>query len=261
MDYRSILAGLLVGILVGMTGMGGGSLMTPLLIWLFHYKAKVAVGADLAYSAVMKMFGSWPHYKAGTVDTKLAWQLAIGSIPGSLLGVAWSKWLEHHYGDGAEAILKSMIGFALLLTAIVLIIRSIPSVERWLRTRRPVSAEPRAIHLAWTISIGAVFGFLVGVTSVGSGALFGIAFLLVFGLGVRRMVGTDIFHAFLLTTAAAIGKAVAGDVDYHLVGNLLIGAIPGILIGSKLAVKLPEKFLRPTLATVLVISGFKLIHP
>lgn len=257
MDPRASVTGLLVGFLVGLTGMGAGSLMTPILVALLHYKAKFAVGSDLAYAAVMKMFGAWQHRRAGTVDLGLSLRLAAGSVPASLLGVWWSHRLEQRLGDEGERVILRLLGVMLILTAAVLVSRTIPAVERLLQKR--AEQPPPQRGLLWAIGIGAVLGFLVGVTSVGSGALFGVAMLMVFGLKTRDMVGTDIFHAALLSAAAAAGHIWAGNVDYPLVGSLLLGAVPGILMGSRLSTRLPEQALRPTLATVLLLSGLKMM--
>jgi uncharacterized membrane protein YfcA len=252
---HDILAGLLVGILVGMTGVGGGSLMAPILIYLFHFKAKVAVGSDLAYAAIAKVFGAWQHARYGTVDFRLAFQMAIGSVPSSLLGVWVLHKVDKHSSAVATSLVTHLLGFALILVAVTLIIRSVPALSRRLTLKAPEPDKPRSI--AWPIGIGIVFGFLVGITSVGAGALFGAAMILVFGLGVKEVVGTDIFHAVILSGVAALGHVIIGDVDFRLVGGLLIGAIPGMLIGSRLSAKTPDFVLRPTLATVLLASGLR----
>lgn len=255
MDPRASLTGLLVGFLVGMTGMGAGSLMAPLLIVFLHYKAKFAIGSDLAYAAIMKLFGAWQHRRHGNVDTALCWRLALGSVPASLLGVWWSHSLVQRMGEAAEHVLVRILGATLILVSLLLVARMLPGVEQRLR-RADRPRPPRG--LAWAVTIGAAIGFLVGITSVGSGTLFGVALLFVFGLGAREMVGTDIYHAAILSTAAALGHVAAGNVNYPLVGSLLLGAVPGILLGSRLSLRLPEAVLRPTLATVLLLSGLKM---
>jgi uncharacterized membrane protein YfcA len=204
----------------------------------------------------MKLFGAWQHRRAGNVDAGLSWRLALGSVPASLLGVWWSHSLVERMGNGAEHILVRILGGTLILVSLFLIARMLPAVERRLKAIPKLRPEHR---LPWAVCVGAGIGFLVGITSVGSGTLFGVALLLVFGLGAREMVGTDIYHAAILSTAAALGHVVAGDVNYPLVGSLLIGAVPGILLGGRLSLRLPESFLRPTLATVLLLSGLKMI--
>ncbi len=249
------LAGLIVGILIGLTGVGGGSLMAPILIYVFHFKAKVAVGSDLTYAAVAKIFGSWQHYQHGSVNIRLALQMAIGSVPSSLLGIWLLHKVDQRSSAAAESLITHLLGFVLILVALTLIVRSIPAVSRRLTLKAAEPHAPRSI--GWAIGIGAVFGFMVGITSVGGGALFGVALILVFGLGMKEVVGTDIFHAVILSGAAALGHIAIGDVNWDLVGGLLLGAIPGILIGSRLATRTPEFVLRPTLATVLLASGLK----
>jgi uncharacterized protein len=257
MDVKYAFTGLIVGLLVGMTGMGGGSLMTPLLIILFKFKASVAVGSDLAYSAVMKVFGSFVHKKAGTVDMPLVWRLCAGSIPGSLLGSFCIAGLEHIYGKTAEHILTRTIGVMLVLVAASLLIRSFKFIRDLIPMPKVAAAHRKSLIFA--VPVGFVLGFLVGLTSVGSGAFFAVAFMLIFGLRSKEMVGTDIVHAMLLTMAAACAHVYNGDVNFRLVGNLLIGAIPGIVIGSKLCAITPYRILRPTLATVLLLSGLKIL--
>lgn len=255
MDLRYSLTGLFVGFLVGLTGMGGGSLMTPLLWLVGHVKLKVAIGSDLTYAAIMKVFGSWQHFKAGNVDVGLALKLAAGSVPASLLGVWYTQHLEARYGAHAQSILGHILGAVLVLVAVLLVVRSLPAVKS--RIGHLPNAQKRQKSLLWTLPIGAVLGFLVGITSVGSGSLFGVVLLLVFGMGVKEMVGTDVFQATLLSIAAAAGHMWAGDVNFPLVGTLLIGAVPGILVGSRLATRLPDRVLQPTLATILLVIGLK----
>jgi len=256
MWWHNIIAGLVVGILVGMTGMGGSSLMAPILIYLFHFKAKYAVGSDLAYGAISKFFGAWRHKSMGNVDTKLVWQLAIGSIPASLVGVYVLHWLDKRGGEAASHTITSIIGYALILVSIVVLVRSVPKVEAWFEQRQMY--VPRH-SLAWAVSVGVVGGFLVGLTSIGGGTLFGVALILIFGLKPKQTVGTDIFHSCLLAAVAAVGHFFAGDVDITLVEGLLIGAIPGVLIGSNLTAKMPDRALRPALGTILLLIGLRTI--
>lgn len=257
MDLRYSLTGLFVGFLVGLTGMGGGSLMTPLLWLVGHIKLKVAIGSDLTYAAIMKIFGSWQHYRADNVNVGLALKLSAGSVPASLLGVWYVQHLQTRYGNGAESILGHILGAVLVLVAAVLVIRMIPAVNT--RFGNDPKAVKRRTSWLWTVPIGAVLGFLVGITSVGSGSLFGVVLLLVFGMGAKEMVGTDVFQATLLSIAASAGHMWAGDVNFSLVGVLLVGAIPGILVGSRLATRLPDRVLQPTLATILLVIGVKAI--
>ncbi|HEX5322911.1 MAG TPA: sulfite exporter TauE/SafE family protein [Capsulimonadaceae bacterium] len=258
MDLRYSLTGLFVGFLVGLTGMGGGSLMTPILYLFLHTKLKIAIGSDLAYGAIMRIFGSWQHFKAKNVNVGLALRLAAGSVPASLVGVWYTKHLEAQFGPSAQHILARFLGVALMLVAVSLVLRLIPSIKKKLLNNPKL--EERQKSLLWTLPIGVVLGFLVGVTSVGAGALFGASMLLLFGMGVKEMVGTDVFQATLLSAAAAAGHMIINDVNYTLVATLLIGAIPGILVGSRLATRLPDKVLQPALATVLLCVGLAVLR-
>jgi len=256
MDPRYSVVGLLVGILVGMTGMGGGSLMTPILILLIGIKPTVAVGSDLAYAAITKIVGGWHHRKAGFVDMKLAMRMAMGSVPASLLGVYVLHNMEKKYGAVVQGFVSRSLGTMLIIVSVAMLLRFTRVIKRIEIPGRP---RMRRKGYFWPILIGSILGFIVGVTSVGSGTLFGVAMLLVFGMGAHEMVGTDIYHAAMLTIAAASAHVVAGNVNYNLVGSLLIGSIPGVLIGSRVATKMPQNVLRPTLAIVLLLSGIKMI--
>lgn len=257
MNLHNSLAGLLVGFLVGMTGMGGASLMAPVLILLFHVKAKYAIGSDLAYAAVAKMFGAWQQHRAETVNHRLVAWLAVGSIPSSLVGV----WVLHKIdttGVAAEKIIAHILGAMLVLVAALLLLRSIPKVEAWFQRRQP---REENFKPATAVISGIVGGFLVGLTSIGAGSLFGVALILLFGQKAKKMVGTDIFHGCILSAVAAGGHMFAGDVDYPLVGSLLIGAIPGVLLGGVVSSRMPEHALRPTLGTVLLLTGVRILAP
>src|SRR5579871_2298176 len=255
-NLQNSLAGLLVGFLVGLTGMGGASLMAPILILIFHVRAKFAVGSDLAYLAVAKSLSAWQHGSAGNVDWRIAGQLALGSVPASLLGVWLLHKIDKHNSLQADLLITRLLGIVLILVALILVVRSIPKVEKWLLERHERGVEK---GIGWTIAIGAAGGLLDGLTSVGAGTLFGVVLLLMFGLSAKKMVGTDLFHAALLSVAAASAHAWAGDVDYPLVGSLLIGAIPGILLGGSICARMPDRALRPTLATVLLLSGLRVL--
>jgi uncharacterized membrane protein YfcA len=258
MDLRYSVVGLFVGFLVGLTGMGGGALMTPILYLFMHTKLKVAIGSDLTYAAIMKIFGSWQHFRAKNVNVGLALRLAAGSVPASLVGVWYTKHLEAQFGPNAQHVLARFLGAAIVLVAASLILRSIPAIKDRF-TLSAEKAEKRQKSLLWTLPIGALLGFLVGVTSVGSGSLFGVALLLLFGMGAKEMVGTDVFQATLLSAAAAAGHMWINDVNYGLIATLLIGAIPGILVGSRLATRVSDRVLQPTLATVLLLTGLAVL--
>jgi uncharacterized protein len=253
-DPRLAFAGLLVGVLVGTTGMGGGSLLTPILVLLFGFDPGVAIGTDILHGAIFKSFGAVRHRTLGTVHARLASWMLLGSAPMSLVGVALSSWLVRNYGDGVQSVQAQVLGVALVFGGLGLFLRSVIS-------RRNVSDAPFLLSnrdRLIAFSLGFFGGFIVGLTSVGSGTFFGLVMILAFPLTARKIVGTDIFHAAVLLWVAGFGHFVAGSVDMTAVGWLLLGSIPGVLLGSQVSVRVPEQALRVSLATVLVASGIKL---
>ena len=257
MTWQFTLTGLLIGGLVGLTGMGGGSLLTPILVILFGFQPTYAVGTDILHGAIFKSFGAIRHRRLGTVHARLTFWMFLGSGPMSLLGVSLATWLSHHYGDGVQSIEAYAIGAALVLGGLGLVAKTLvkvgvqPDDAPFLLTRRD----------RWVaFAIGAVFGFVVGLTSVGSGTFFGLVMLLVYPLTVAKIVGTDIFHAAALLWVAGVGHLVAGNVDLHAMAWLLLGSIPGVLLTSQLTLRLPGEALRLGLATVLILSGIKLVN-
>lgn len=256
MDWKLSLAGLLIGLLVGMTGMGGGSLMTPMLILVFGFKPTVAIGTDILHGAIFKSFGAARHRQLGHVHARLAMWMLIGSAPASLLGVALSTYLSDRYGDGYESAAQQVLGIALVVGGIGFFVKA------FLRPHgndAPFLLQRHDKVIA--LVIGVFGGFIVGLTSVGSGTFFGLVMMVAFPLTAAKIVGTDLFQAALLLWVAGFGHFVTGSVDLHATGWLLIGSIPGVLLGSQLTVKLPERSLRVTLALVLSLSGVKLIDP
>ena len=250
MTWQFTLAGLFVGVLVGMTGMGGGSLMTPMLILLFGFDPKTAVGTDILHGAVFKSFGAFQHRYFGNVHTKLALWMLAGSAPLSLVGVA----IAGSFSDSTQSTMGKIVGFTLVLGGLGFLVKTFLRVT-------PAVAD---FELTWdkrvlALLIGASFGLIVGLTSVGSGTFFGLALLLLFPLTASRIVGTDLLHAALLLWVAGAGHLVQGNVDLHAMGWLLIGSIPGVIIGSHLSIRVPERPLRIAFAFVLVLSGIKLI--
>ncbi len=258
MTWQFTLTGLLIGGLVGLTGMGGGSLLTPILVILFGFKPTYAVGTDILHGAVFKSFGAVRHRRLGTVHARLVFWMFLGSGPMSLLGVAFATWLTNRYGDGVQSVEAYAIGAALVLGGIGLLAKTLiklgmqPDDAPFILTRRD----------RWiAFTIGAVFGFVVGLTSVGSGTFFGLVMVLVYPLTISKIVGTDIFHAAALLWVAGAGHLIAGNVDLHAMFWLLLGSIPGVLLSSQLTLKVPEEGLRLGLAGVLILSGIKLIDP
>jgi uncharacterized membrane protein YfcA len=257
MDPVIILFGLGVGLLVGATGMGGGSLMTPLLILLFGINPVVAVGTDLAYGAITKTVGGWRHLRAGTVQLGLVGWLAAGSCPGSLIGVWLLERLRDAFGDDFDTFMLVSIAAALLLIGALILWRALARSANAERGRPDFRIEGR--HKVAAVALGAFVGFVLGITSAGSGTLISIGLIIGFRLTPRRVVGTDVVHAALLLWVAALAHLVSGNIDFGLMGTILIGSLPGVWIGTAVAVRLPERGLRPALGIVLLTSGLALI--
>ena len=256
MDPAIIFFGLGIGILVGMTGMGGASLMTPMLILVFGISPVTAIGTDIFYAAVTKTVGGYQHLKLKTVHRGLAFWLACGSVPSALVGVYVIELLQRSYGEDLDKLVLGMLGGALLVVGFATLLRSI--------FLKSVIAERSAMHLytrhiVAAVITGVVTGFVIGLTSAGSGTLIAIALISIFRLVPQRVVGTDIFHAAVLLWAAGIAHWIGGNVDFVLAGNILIGSIPGVLIGGALSVKAKTGVLRGALAVVLIASGTTLV--
>jgi uncharacterized protein len=254
-DPRLTVAGLLIGVLVGMTGMGGGALMTPILIFLFNFNPSVAIGTDILHGAVFKSFGALRHRRLGTVHARLGGWMLAGSAPTSLGGVVVATFLTDRYGDTTDSVQAKVLGVTLILGAVAFVAKAL--THRAITGTRLGRLTNRERIVA--ILIGAVGGFIVGLTSVGSGTLFALAMLLAFPLAARVVVGTDIFHAAALLLVAGVGHLVAGNVDLGAMAWLLTGSIPGVLIGSQVSVGLPDRALRFALATTLGLSGLTLV--
>jgi len=258
MDPAIVLFGLGVGILVGLTGMGGGSLMTPLLILVFGIKPVVAVGTDLAYAAVTKTVGGWRHFTKGTMFTPLAVWLAVGSCPGALIGVWLLEQLRDVFGDDFDTFMLVSISAALLTIGGLILLRALALSEAARRERGEFEMARR--HKIAAVSLGFSVGIILGVTSAGSGTLIAMGLILGFRLSPRRVVGTDVLHAAVLLWVAALAHVVAGNVDWGLAGTILIGSVPGVWLGTYLATRVPEGGLRPALGIVLLTSGIALLR-
>jgi uncharacterized protein len=257
MDPAIILFGLGVGILVGTTGMGGGSLMTPLLILVFGVKPVVAVGTDLAYAAVTKTVGGWRHFRKGTVFPRMAFWLAVGSCPGALVGVWLLDRLRGAWGDDFDTFMLVAIGAALLLTGGLVLLRALALADYAARERDAFRMQTR--HKVAALALGGSIGFVLGITSAGSGTLIAIGLILGFRLSPHRVVGTDVAHAAVLLWVAAAAHLVSGNIDFGLAGTILIGSVPGVWLGAHLSTRLPQEWLRLALATVMLASGLSLV--
>lgn len=253
--YLSI-TGLLVGFLVGLTGMGGGALLTPILIFLFGFEPSLAIGTDIAYAAITKVFGSWRHLKQGSVDRGLALWLALGSVPAGILGATAVEFIKNNYGDRVDSVLYRAIGAALILVGVLLVIRLLMKVDKIYPAEDLKMSAARKLA---TVTIGASTGFLIGLTSVGSGTLLAMFLILFYPLATRRIVGTDVFHATILLGATALAQLRFGNVDGWMVASLLLGSVPGVIAGSHMTTRTPTRLLRFALAVVLVLSGIALL--
>lgn len=256
-DPLIVVFGLGVGVLVGMTGIGGGSLMTPMLILVFGVQPVTAIGTDLAYGAVTKTLGGWRHWRQGTVDLSISTWMALGSVPAAVLGVVALKALQRGDKQSFDDIVLIAVAAALVLCGITMLARRLLSS----------SIDSERAHVELTrgqktaaVAFGLTIGFVLGVTSAGSGSLITVALILVFRITPRRVVGTDVFHAAILLWAAALAHLVAGDIDYGLAATILIGSLPGVWIGSALTSRVPVAALRTSLGLLLIGAGLALIQ-
>lgn len=253
MDPAIVLFGFGIGAMVGMTGMGGGTLMTPLLIFLFGVKPVTAIGTDIFYAAVTKTVGGWRHLKMGTVNMKLAYWMAAGSVPAAVSGVWAISILQSKVGEEElDSIVYALLGGTLLMVGIITLARAL-ILSNLIEEREDFVLQRR--HKIAAVAIGVTTGFVIGITSAGSGTVIAILLITVFRLTPVKVVGTDVFHAAILLWAAGIAHWVGGNVDFVLAGNILLGSIPGVVFGSHFAARAPTGFLRTALGVVLIASG------
>jgi uncharacterized membrane protein YfcA len=258
MEWMYTLSGLVVGLIIGVTGVGGGALMTPLLVLLFGVSPVIAVGTDLLYASLTKTLGGWVHGRRGTVDWRVAGLLSLGSLPAAVVTIALLKYLAPDE-KALRGLVTGVLSAALLLTAGALLLKS--QIRKLAQRRDGTVYQLRDHHLAAaTIVTGIVVGTLVTISSVGAGVLGTVALMFLYPrMQTVKVVGTDIAHAVPLTAVAGIGHLTLGTVDLALLGSLLLGSLPGIYIGSNLSARVPEGVLRPVLATMLLIIGFKMV--
>lgn len=258
MDWLLVLGGLGVGTVVGLTGMGGGALMTPMLVIFFGVDPVTAVSSDLVVSLVMKPFGAGVHAKEGTVNYQLVKWLCLGSVPSAFAG-SWL--LDVLGGDDVSATVKLYLGIALVLAAAAMLVRH--QINRRRNQHIPTDGAQHALVVKPipTLLIGVMGGLIVGMTSVGSGSLIIVALLLLYPtLSAGQLVGTDLVQAVPLVASAALGHYFFGDIKFALAGSLMLGAIPGVLLGARISSRAPDHIIRPILVVVLLASGAKLLE-
>jgi uncharacterized protein len=252
MDPAIVFFGFGVGFLVGMTGMGGGSLMTPLLVLLFGIKPTTAIGTDIFYAAVTKTAGGWRHLKLKTVNLPLVWWMAAGSVPSAIVGVWVLDILKRRLGDQLDETVFAILAACLMVVGAATLLRSLFLADK-IQERDDFEMHTR--HKVAAVGIGASTGFVIGLSSAGSGTLIAIMLIAIYRLTPQRVVGTDVVHAAILLWAAGIAHIVGGNVDFPLAVNIMIGSVPGVILGSNLSVKWPQGALRYALGVVLIAAG------
>ncbi len=257
MDPAIVLFGFGVGFLVGLTGMGGGSLMTPLLILVFGVKPVTAIGTDIFYAAVTKTAGGWRHLKLKTVNMPLSYWMAAGSVPSAIAGVWLLDYLQRKLGSELDETVFAILAASLMVVGAATLLRGFMLADK-IEEREDFEIHRR--HKIAAIGIGATTGLVIGLSSAGSGTLIAIMLIAVFRLTPQRVVGTDVFHAAILLWAAGIAHIFSGNVDFLLAGNILLGSVPGVIIGSNMSVKWPQGMLRTALGIILVAAGVAILQ-
>jgi len=256
MQWDIAAAGLVVGCVIGLTGMGGGALMTPVLVILFHVTPSAAISSDIVASVVLKPIGGGVHARRGTVNWRLVRWLSVGSVPAAFFG---SYVIDQVASQGLENRVKQILGVVLLIAAAAMLVKVV------VQARRPpvdqTLMDPRLVRPFPTVMIGAIGGFLVGLTSVGSGSLIIVMLMLLYPtLSSREMVGTDLVQAVPLVCAAALGHILFGHLQLDLTTSVLAGAIPGVYVGARVSARANDRYVRPLLVAVLTISSLKLLN-
>jgi uncharacterized membrane protein YfcA len=255
MDFRFAIGGLVVGLLTGLSGVGGGALMMPLLVMLFGLSPLVAVGTDLAYSVPTRILGAVVHARQETINRKLVLLLCIGGVPGALVGLLALTYLRGHVGlDQLNVLVKHVVGILLIAVAAIILGAQLVSKQR---AEEIMALRPRAPII---VAVAAVVGFLVSVTSIGAGSItLTMLALILPRFRLRDLVGSDLAFAAVIVPVAALGHFGLGSINLPVTGALLLGALPGVYIGSRLCALLPSKYVRPAIAGVMVLTGAKLL--
>jgi uncharacterized membrane protein YfcA len=256
MDPAIVFFGFGVGFLVGLTGMGGGSLMTPLLVLVFGIKPVTAIGTDIFYAAITKTAGGWRHLRLKTVNLPLTFWMACGSVPSAIAGVWALDILKGKLGDDLDSTVFAILASCLLVVGAITLLRSLFLANK---VTERADFEIHTIHKVAAVGIGATTGFVIGLSSAGSGTVIAIMLIAIYRLTPQRVVGTDVFHAAILLWAAGIAHIIGGNVDFGLAANILVGSVPGVVLGSNMSVKWPQGLLRTALGVVLIAAGLALL--
>ncbi|MEH7380574.1 sulfite exporter TauE/SafE family protein [Bacillus sp. JJ1533] len=252
MDIWIAISGLIVGLIIGATGMGGGIIMTPLLLFGFGVSPAVVIGTDLIFASVTKSFGAYQHWRQRTIDFNLLLRVAVGSVPGTLTGLLLLYFVKQEDQAGLNLFITKGISVAFILISIVMLLK----LFVW---KKSLFDGSKQVNITVLILIGFLTGFLVAITSVGSGTLFIALLLWLYPFKSSALVGTDILHGVLITGLAGLAHSFLGTIDYVLVLQLLSGSIPGVLIGSRITVKLPDLYIRILLITMMLVTSFILL--
>jgi uncharacterized membrane protein YfcA len=258
LTWVNLTAGFAVGMLVGLTGVGGGSLMTPIMILLFGIAPSMAVGTDLWFAAITKIVGGWVHGKKGSIDWQILRRMYYGSIPAAILTLFWLY--RAGVGQSHNRLMFKTLGATLILSSFAAIFRKrFHAFGARMRGERPI--EFKSVQPALTVLAGAILGFLVTFTSIGAGALGAVMLLYLYPLRLTAssLVGTDIVHAIPLTILAGSGHLLLGNVNFGLLANLLLGSVPGIMLGAVLSTHAPEKLVRSAISLMLAVVGAKMV--
>jgi len=245
-----------VGVVFGTAGMGAASFMTPILVVFFGFQPSAAVGTIATYGAVTKSFGAWRHWRHRTVNKQLVFYLACGSVPMSIFGVSLVNYVKGLYGEAIEGPLLNLIGAALALAGLLFFVRAVANLGHHSGTGGETLSTKRKLM---AVGLGLSAGFLVGLTSVGSGSMFGFFLMLFYPFATRRIVGTNVFHAAVLLVFTSLAQLSYGNVDLWVALALVLGSVPGVVLGSRLTVLVPERPLRAVLSIVLLLSGLLML--
>ncbi len=250
--------GFTVGGLIGLTGVGGGVLMTPVLILFFGVQPSTAIGTDLVYAALTKLTGAIKHWRQGTVELKLAAVLSAGSLPTSLCGIFVAASVKKTLGRAVEPVITAALAWVCILVAVMMVFHILADRGALLGGGKGLGLSGRGLQIS-TFILGVVTGVLVGLTSIGAGTIVMIFLTMLYRMPARQLVGTDLVHAAVLASVSALGHLWAGNVDLSLAGTLLLGSIPGVILGSRMSVRIPEAVLRVSIALIMAFSGMRLL--